>query len=123
MSSDLLLRASDRLFRSLVKLYPQDFRDELGESVVETYRDRARRALKEGGVIRLSGVWMSALKDSIVSGPTEHHRPAAWWRRGGNWGRDIEVARRRLMRSPAMVLAVVGTLTVGLGAFAVVYTG
>ena len=122
MSSDFLLRASDRLFRLLVKFYPQDFRDELGESVVETYRDRARRALKEGGVLRLSGVWMSALKDSLVSGPGEHHRPAAWWRRGGNWGRDIEVARRRLMRSPAMVLAVVATLTVGLGAFAVVYT-
>lgn len=122
MSTDRLLRASDWLFRLLVKLYPQDFRDDLGESLVETYRDRARRALKEGGVVRLSGVWMSAMKDSLVSGPGEHHRPAAWWRRGGNWGRDIQVARRRLLRAPGMVLAVVGTLTVGLGAFAVVYT-
>ena len=38
MSTDRLLRASDRLFRLLVKLYPQDFRDDLGESLVETYR-------------------------------------------------------------------------------------
>jgi putative ABC transport system permease protein len=122
VNRDRWLRVSDRLFRGLVRFYPQDFRDDLGESLVETYRDRARRALKDGGMFRLIGVWLGALKDALISGPGERHRPGAWWRRPGNWGRDLEFARRRLMRSPALVLAVVGTLTVGLGAFAVVYT-
>src|SRR5262249_36120882 len=44
------------------------------------------------------------------------------WRRSGNWGRDAELATRRLLRAPAFVLAVVGTLGIGLGLFAVVYT-
>src|SRR5690606_36838728 len=45
-----------------------------------------------------------------------------WWRRGGNWDREAELVFRRLVRAPVFVLAVLGTLTVGLGAFAVVYT-
>ena len=49
-------------------------------------------------------------------------RPAASWRRSGNWGRDAELATRRLVRAPALVAAVAGTLTVGLGMFAIVYT-
>src|SRR5262245_51769030 len=38
------------------------------------------------------------------------------------WTRDAGLAIRRLVRAPALVLAVVGTLGVGLGLFAVVYT-
>jgi hypothetical protein len=44
-------------------------------------------ALNCGGVIRLAGVWLSALAESVRSGPSERVRPAASWRRGGNWGR------------------------------------
>jgi putative ABC transport system permease protein len=122
MRRDPLLALSDRWFRLLVRWYPQDFRDEHGQSLVETYRDRARQALERGGLVRLAGVWLAALRDAVTSGPAERRHPAAWGRRGGNWGRDLEIATRRLARSRGMVLAVVGTLTVGLGAFAVVYT-
>jgi putative ABC transport system permease protein len=116
------LAVSDRWFRLLLGFYPQDFREELGEALVETYRDRARDALRNGGVLSLLGVWMSAVGDSARNGPGERARPAAPWRRGGNWGRDMELAVRRLLRAPAFTLAMLGTLTVGLGAFAVVYT-
>jgi hypothetical protein len=61
-------------------------------------------------------------RDFLRNGPGERARPAASWRRTGNWGRDLELATRRLIRSPALAAAVVGTLTVGLGTFAVVYT-
>jgi hypothetical protein len=44
------------------------------------------------------------------------------WQRTGHWGRDFEFARRRLLRSRLFVVATLGTLTMGLGAFAVVYT-
>jgi len=63
-----------------------------------------------------------ALVDSVRNGAGERARPAVRWRRSGNWGRDAELATRRLLRAPALVLAVVGTLGVGLGLFAVVYT-
>ena len=113
---------SERWFRLLQRLYPPDFRDELGNSVVEAYRDRAREALNRGGVFRLAAVWVRALCDSVRNGPGERTRPAVSWRRGGNWGRDAELATRRLIRAPALLIAVVGTLTVGLGLFSVVYT-
>jgi putative ABC transport system permease protein len=57
-----------------------------------------------------------------VNGVAERVRPAVTWRRSGNWGRDLELVRRRLVRAPAFLIATVGTLTVGLGMFAVVYT-
>src|SRR5262249_35925597 len=66
--------------------------------------------------------WLRALVDSIRNGAGERARPAVWWRRSGNWGRDAELATRRLRRAPMLVFAVVGTLGVGLGVFAVVYT-
>ena len=122
MKRERLMRASEWWFRTLVRLYSPDFRDDMGDGVVETYRDRANEALNRGGIFRLAVVWMRAFADTLRNGPGERLKPAALWRRGGNWGRDAELATRRLLRAPGLVLAVVGTLTVGLGTFAVVYT-
>lgn len=122
MSADRLLNASERWFRLLLRLYPIDFRDDMGDSVVEAYRDRAREALHRRGIVGLARVWIHALFDTLRNGPGERARPAVSWRRSGNWGRDAEFATRRLVRAPAFMAAVVGTLTVGLGMFAVVYT-
>lgn len=122
MSDDRWLRMSDRWFRFLVKFYPADFRDEMGEAFVETYRDRSRAALRRGGVPSLVRLWFRALADSVRNGPGERAHPAVRWRRSGNWGRDAQMTVRRMIRAPVFVASMVGTLTVGLGAFAVVYT-
>ena len=74
------------------------------------------------GRLSLTRVWLRALWDSLRNGLGERVRPAASWRRSGNWGRDLEIATRRLVRAPLFMAAMVGTLTMGLGAFAVVYT-
>src|SRR5918997_641693 len=84
--------------------------------------DRARDAMKTGGLARLVMLWIRALADSLRNGPAERVRPAASWRRGGNWGRDLELVRRRLVRAPVFAAMTIGTLTIGLGMFAVVYT-
>jgi putative ABC transport system permease protein len=117
-----LLHTSERWFRFLGRLYPPDFRDEMGDAVVEAYMDRTRDALTNGGGIHVAAIWLRALADSLRNGAAERVRPAASWRRTGNWGRDLELIRRRLARSPAFVATTIGTLTVGLGMFAVVYT-
>jgi putative ABC transport system permease protein len=122
MKHERLLDASDRWFRLLQRLYPVDFRDEMGHALVETYRDRARDALNRRGVLGLVGLWIRALIDSLRNGPGERARPAVSWRRTGNWGRDVEFATRRLIRAPGLALAMTATLTVGLGMFAVIYT-
>lgn len=116
------MRVSERWFRLLLRLYPADFRDEMGRDVLDAYDARARITLARSGVKGLGWLWLRALLDALRNGPGERLRPAASWRRPGNWGRDIELARRRLVRSPVFVAATLATLTVGFGAFAVVYT-
>jgi putative ABC transport system permease protein len=122
MKGDRLLKASERWFRLLLRLYPPDFRDEMGAALVETYADRSREALQSGGAFRVARVWCAALRDSLLNGLSERARPAVSWRRGGDWGRDMELVTRRFRRKPLFLAAVLGTLTVGLGTFAVVYT-
>jgi hypothetical protein len=85
----------------------------MGVAVVETYMDRARGVWKAGGRFGLAMLWFRALADSLRNGPAERVSPAASWRRGGNWGRDIELVRRRLLRSPIFAATTLGTLTVG----------
>ena len=61
MIGDRLVNVSERWFRLLQRLYPPDFRDDMGDAVVETYRDRARDALRRGGILRLAMLWVRAL--------------------------------------------------------------
>ena len=41
MTKHRLLTLSDRWFRLLLRCYPRDFRDEMGDAVVQVYSDRA----------------------------------------------------------------------------------
>jgi hypothetical protein len=122
MTRDRVMHLSERWFTLLQRLYPPDFRDEMGNAIVEAYMDRARDAVNGGGAIRLWPLWMRALVDSVRNGLAERARPAASWRRGGNWGRDIGLVSRRLRRAPVFAVTTIGTLTIGLRMFAVVYT-
>ena len=81
-----MLHMSERWFQLLERLYPSDFRDEMGNAVVEAYMDRARAALKNGGKLHLVALWLRAVVDSLRNGAAEQVRPAASWRRAGNWG-------------------------------------
>jgi putative ABC transport system permease protein len=122
MTRNRMLNLSERWFRLLRRLYPPDFRDEMGAAVVEAYMDRACDALTTGGRIRLIQLWGRAFVDSLRNGAAERARPASLWRRAGAWRRDVELVRRRLVRSPIFAATTIGTLTIGLGMFAVVYT-
>ena len=76
MNEQRVLGVSERWFRLLRRCYPPDFRDEMGDALVETYRDRARAALREGGLPRLARLWTRALVDALRNGPGERLRPA-----------------------------------------------
>jgi hypothetical protein len=92
MISDRLVNLSERWFRLLERFYPPDFRDTMGDAVVETYRDRARDALRHGGILRLAAVWMSALVDSLRNGPGERVRSP-----GGATATGVTTWRSRLV--------------------------
>lgn len=115
------MNASERWFTLLLRLYPADFREDMGEALVETYMDRSRDAAGGGGTLSVGWVWLAALADSLRNGLGERLRPGVRWPRSGSWGRDGELAVRRLVRAPVFAASMVGTLTVGLGAFAMVY--
>lgn len=112
---------SNRWFRLLLRLYPIEFREEMGEALVDAYVARAKDA-REAGPVALVGVWSRALVDSVRNGLGERINPDVAWRRSRGWGRDAQLVMRRLVRRPVFTLSMLGTLTVGLGAFAVVYT-
>jgi putative ABC transport system permease protein len=122
VTRDRLLGISERWFRRLESLYPTDFRDEMGNALVEAYMDRARDTLGKRGTLPLAALWLRALVDSLRNGAGERVSPAISWRRAGDWGRDIELVRRRLVRSPMFAASTIGTLAVGLAMFTVVYT-
>ena len=110
---------SDRYVRGLLRFFPEDFRDEMGDSFVDAYRDRARAAAERGGSGAVRLLYVRAFFDALLNGIAERLRPSVMWRRSGNWGRDTELAFRRITRAPVFTLSIVGTLAVGLGAFAV----
>src|SRR2546422_835294 len=99
------MNASERWFRLLLRLYPADFRDEMGEALVETYLHRSREE-------SVALVWCAALWDSLRNGFGERLRPAVTWRRTGDWGRDLQLVRRRFSQKPWFMATVICTLTV-----------
>lgn len=111
----------ERRLRRLLRFYPADFREEMGDAMIETYRAQLDAARSRGSGAP-AWFWIRTFADALTNGLAERVRPVIGWRRSGNWGRDVEMVMRRLTRAPVFTLAVVGTLTVGLGAFATVYT-
>jgi len=122
MTRDRWLNLSERWARLLLRFYPADFRDEMGDALVEAYVDRCRYAMERGGAASVVWLWLRALADSAFNGIGERVRPAVAWRRSGNWGMDAQLVIRRLTRAPVFTASMIATLTVGLGAFAMVFT-
>jgi putative ABC transport system permease protein len=119
MSGFPSLKLSERWFRLLVKLYPPDFRDEMGNPIAEAYLDRAREAWQRRGRIGLLGVWIRATWDALRNGPGERLRPAVAWRRTGDGARD---ALRVFWSAPSFAAAAVLTLAMGIGVNIAVFT-
>ena len=122
MTAPRRMASSERWIRTLLRFYPRDFREDMGEALVEAYLDRCATAARLGGRSALVAVWLRAFIDSMINGIGERMRAVASWQLSGNWTRDTEFAARRIVRAPAFALTTLATLTVGLGAFAVVST-
>ena len=99
MTGDTRTPWSERWFRLLLRFYPTDFREEMGDALVDAYRQRAHVVLSRGGGFRLAGIWMTALIDSLRNGLGEDVRSVGS-------GDEVEVTRvRRVQRGFECLLA------------------
>ena len=78
---------AERWFRLLVRAYPSSFREEMGDAMVEAFRDRARDAHRKSGIVSILKLCASATVDTLRNGLGEHLRPANLWPRSGQWRR------------------------------------
>jgi putative ABC transport system permease protein len=100
----------ERRFKLLLRLMPGAFREEHEREMLRVWKDEAGDAAREG---RRRYVWTEALKDTLRVAPREH---------AAIWSRNLRFAARSLRRSPALAVAAISTLALGIGATAGVFT-
>ena len=58
---------SERAYRSLLRAYPRELRDDYGEEMARCFRDLCREALGEGGGLGLAALWAHTLPELLYS--------------------------------------------------------
>ena len=100
------MRAADRIYRTLLRLYPREFRDEYGAEMTQTFRDdwaddpRPRR-------------WLELATDVARSAPQEHAHVLL---------NDLRYAMRTARRTPAFSVAVILTVALAIGANTAIFS-
>lgn len=102
-----------RLFRTLLRLFPVDFRHDYGRDIEQTFRAQRREAHQEGSLMALARLWIETIRDVFATAPREHL--AILWQ-------DVAYALRALRRTPVFAAAAVLTLAVGVSAVVAVLT-
>ena len=100
-------RRAGRWFRSLVRLFPRDFRDDYGRQMEGLYLDQRADAEHDGGRFASAGLGARTLLGLLRTAAAEQ------WDRTRQ---DVRHALRSLAGSPAFTLAVLLTAALGIGA-------
>jgi hypothetical protein len=58
---------SERVYRSLLRAYPRELRDEYGEEMARCFRDLCREELEDGGGLGLAALWANTLAELLYS--------------------------------------------------------
>lgn len=74
---DRLLRISERVYRSLLMVYPSEFRDSYGPQMIQVFGDSCREALGKTGIVGLLALWARILLDLVSTAVAERSRRAA----------------------------------------------
>lgn len=66
------VRASERIYSWLVRLYPSPFRAEFGNAMKQVFRDQCLDAVERKGTLGLMTIWLRVLPDFVWTCPKEH---------------------------------------------------
>ena len=58
---------SERAYRSLLRAYPRELRDEYGEEMARCFRDLCREELEDGGGLGLAALWARTLPELLYT--------------------------------------------------------
>jgi hypothetical protein len=58
---------SERVYRSLLRAYPRELRDEYGDEMARCFRDLCRKGLEDGGGLGLAALWARTLPELLYS--------------------------------------------------------
>src|SRR5687768_3460673 len=132
------MSAADRLYRLLLRLYPEAFRRQFGADMVDFFRDRRRAARRSSGTLGVARVWARAIADVVGVASLERADAAARTLRAAraSWteppspitldtrnedmvstlASDLRYAIRGMMTKRAFSAVVLATLALGIGA-------
>ena len=97
MRPDRIERAIRRCYRTLLVIYPREFRDAMGLDIEETFIDRLRAARPSGAFTTVAFL-LVAIADAVGGGLVE--RLDALWSPGMFHWQDVRYAVRLLRKSP-----------------------
>src|SRR5262245_13443180 len=106
---------ADRLYTTLLRVYPAPFREEYAAEMRSVFRSRWQEERRERGLPGVIHLWIEVLKDMLATSLRSQAETLA---------RDARVAWRSLARrdNRSFTLAALATLALGIGAVTAVFT-
>ena len=116
----------ERLFALLLQLYPRAFRERYRDDLIAFFRQDRAHPKYGSGPLRPVRFWAATTRD-VMKTAWSHRQDAGRYspvprRAIGRWRRDIRFAWRALWGAPAVTLAALAVLTIGIGASTAIFS-
>lgn len=99
-----------RVYRTLLALYPAEFRGEYGRELCLLFADRLRETQSRGGLLML---WLQSIAGVVIEAPKEHWHMIL---------HDLRYAFRAMRKDPMVTAAAITVLGLGIGAATLVFS-
>jgi len=114
-----------RLFLALLALFPRDFREAYGDEMREVFVAQLREVRQRGRTATLY-LWVRTSAGMSAAAWRERYASRAGRRPGLPWhetlAADVRLAVRLLLRTPLFAAIVVGTVAIGIGGVATIFS-